>query len=73
MIEELLYFGNGNVAAFTNGKQLPREQVNCFIEDLKDKLKRGVVTPATKLQMTGWGTISTVKDLMGHLSEGPQS
>ncbi len=66
MIEEIMFFGNGNYASFKDGAQYPKEQGNAFLQILQEKLERGVVAKNTKVSMQGWdvGVPWTVGELL---------
>ena len=66
MIEEIMFFGNGNYASFKDGAQNPKEQGNAFLKILQEKLERGVVAKDTKVSMEGWdvGAPWTVGELL---------
>ena len=61
LVQEVIFFLNGNYAAFTEkGQQIPKEQGNAFIQTLQDKFDRGVVDNHTKVSIRGFEECKTV-------------
>lgn len=70
MVETVVFFENGNYAAFRDGEQDPPEQGNAWLDVLQAKLDRKAIDPKTRVKMPGWWTpdhengIWTVEELV---------
>ena len=63
-LENIMFFSNGNYAAFDGkGSQIAEEQGCAWFPILQDKLNRGVIDENTKVSMAGW-KLTTVAELI---------
>ena len=63
-LENMMFFSNGNYAAFdVGGNQVAEEQGCAWFPVLQDKLNRGVIDEKTRVSMAGRES-ATVADLI---------
>ncbi len=63
-LENVMFFSNGNYAAFdVGGHQVAKEQGCAWFPVLQDKLNRGVIDEKTIISMAGWES-TTVAELI---------
>lgn len=56
MLETLIFYENGNYAAFQNHEQIGSEQGNAWLAVLQEKLDRKMIGPETRVLLPGWWT-----------------